>query len=263
GRGGGYGDDSIGVSGNAESVAPQLVVDRQFSLARLTPEWEEIRMTAYAYAILKDTVLPILTLSSLAIPASPSGEAGIGSDTSGSTGLGRSNPYKSSGQGQDDDSYRSSGHTGGSGIRDDSYGASGRTDESGMGGNSYGSSGRSGIGGDDSYDSGNARGSTGRGSEYGSGNTSGGGLGTSDNTYSDNAKYGSGTTSGAGYGNKSDKAGDKSSKGDSTSGKLMEKVGSMFKNEKMKEQGHEKRAQAGYGNDGSEGNYGGTDQNNY
>ena len=43
----------------------------------------------------------------------------------------------------------------------------------------------------------------------------------------------------------------------------MEKMGGMFKNEKMKEQGAEKRAQAGYGNDGSEGNYGSNDQSNY
>lgn len=43
----------------------------------------------------------------------------------------------------------------------------------------------------------------------------------------------------------------------------MEKVGGVFKNEKMKEQGAEKRSQAGYGNDDSEGNYGGNNQSNY
>ena len=51
---------------------------------------------------------------------------------------------------------------------------------------------------------------------------------------------------------------------DSTSGKLMEKVGGMFGNKKMEEKGMEKRERAGgYGdNTGSEG-YGGSNDNNY
>ena len=55
----------------------------------------------------------------------------------------------------------------------------------------------------------------------------------------------SGYHSGGGTGNKSSESSD--SKKDSTSGKLMEKMGGMFKNEKMQESGAEKRRQAGYG----------------
>lgn len=46
---------------------------------------------------------------------------------------------------------------------------------------------------------------------------------------------------------------------DSTSGKIMEKVGGMLGNTKMQEKGSAKREQAGYG----EGGYGGSNDNNY
>ena len=49
---------------------------------------------------------------------------------------------------------------------------------------------------------------------------------------------------------------------DSTAGKLMEKVGGMFGNDKMQEKGFEKREQAGYGQDSSEGGYGGGRKDN-
>ena len=50
---------------------------------------------------------------------------------------------------------------------------------------------------------------------------------------------------------------------DSTSGKLMEKVGGMFHHKGMEEKGAEKRSQSGYGDDSTSGGYGGNDQSNY
>jgi len=44
-------------------------------------------------------------------------------------------------------------------------------------------------------------------------------------------------------------------KSDSTMGKLMEKAGSMTKNEKLMEKGAEKREAAGYGQGSSDNNY--------
>lgn len=103
---------------------------------------------------------------------------------------------------------------------------------------------------------------------YGSGATGGAGFGNKSGSYGDDTgeyrgsegmgdqtkpysgghdAYGSGSTGGAGYGNKSGGYGedDDSSKKDSTAGKLMEKVGGMFKNENLERKGAEKRGQAG------------------
>ena len=114
--------------------------------------------------------------------------------------------------------------------------------------------------------------------------TTGSGLGRSSEPYSGSTEYGSGTTGGADYGNKHSK--DSSSKDgkyrevwsccpdvltqflDSTSGKLMEKVGGMFHSDKMEQKGAEKRAQAGAGSgydDSTSGSYGtrGNDDSNY
>ncbi|KAL8783930.1 MAG: hypothetical protein Q9213_004260 [Squamulea squamosa] len=106
--------------------------------------------------------------------------------------------------------------------------------------------------------------------EYGSGATGGAGFGNkgsshsggdytyggnpdtarSSDPYAESTEYGSGTTGGAGFGNKAFRRDNKDNKtGDSTSGKIMEKMGGMFGNEKMKEQGREKRGNAGYGDD--------------
>ena len=55
---------------------------------------------------------------------------------------------------------------------------------------------------------------------------------------------------------------------DSTMGKMMEKAGGMFKNEKLEQKGYEKREAAGlggseqYGSEGQSG-YGGGSNNNY
>ena len=123
--------------------------------------------------------------------------------------------------------------------------------------------------------------------EYGSGATGGAGFGNkstgptdSDYTYGGNpetgrnsdpyvghGEYGSGATGGPGYGNKSAQGGsEKKGTGmlsdkyhkrrmtdalqndtDSTSGKMMEKLGAMMGNEKMKEKGTMKREEAGHG----------------
>ncbi len=74
-----------------------------------------------------------------------------------------------------------------------------------------------------------------------------GGMGEHSKPYSGgHGTHGSGTTGGAGYGNKSSSYGDEDdSKKDSTAGKLMEKVGGMFKNEGLERKGAEKRGQAG------------------
>ena len=94
-------------------------------------------------------------------------------------------------------------------------------------------------------------------------------VGRNSDPYSGSNEYGSGATGGAGYGNKSsNRDNDDNKKGgmfgaeisdigehvadivlktDSTSGKMMEKLGGMFGNEKMKEQGRGKREDAGYG----------------
>ncbi|KAL8737861.1 MAG: hypothetical protein Q9181_001303 [Wetmoreana brouardii] len=122
--------------------------------------------------------------------------------------------------------------------------------------------------------------------EYGSGATGGAGFGnkSSDATpgdasfggnpevarnsdpYVGHTEYGSGSTGGAGYGNKTsnrdtrlDESEDpyNGTKGnDSTSGKIMEKVGSMFGNEKMQQKGLDKRERAGYGDNTGPGSYG-------
>ncbi|KAL9028015.1 MAG: hypothetical protein Q9196_003552 [Gyalolechia fulgens] len=122
--------------------------------------------------------------------------------------------------------------------------------------------------------------------EYGSGSVGGAGFGNktsgglaedssfsgnpdvarNSDAYSGNSSYGSGATGGAGFGNKSSnrRDDDDNEKGqDSTSGKLMEKVGGMFGNDKMKEKGMEKRERARYGDDSTSGGYGGSNDNNY
>lgn len=50
---------------------------------------------------------------------------------------------------------------------------------------------------------------------------------------------------------------------DSTSGKIMEKMGGMFGNKQMEEKGAAKREKAGYGDDSGSGNYGGSNNDNY
>nr|OQO20320.1 hypothetical protein B0A51_12481 [Rachicladosporium sp. CCFEE 5018] len=82
------------------------------------------------------------------------------------------------------------------------------------------------------------------------------GTGSNTGAYSgaDSSSYGSGATGGAGFGNKSSDHDSKDKKSDSTMGKLMEKAGGMLKNEKIADQGREKREQAGYGQ-GSSDNY--------
>ncbi|KAL8966380.1 MAG: hypothetical protein Q9197_006020 [Variospora fuerteventurae] len=72
-------------------------------------------------------------------------------------------------------------------------------------------------------------------------------LGRNSDAYNDHREYGSGSTGGAGYGNKSSNRDSDDGPGDSTSGKIMEKVGGMFGNTKMQEKGSAKREQAGYG----------------
>ncbi|KAI4230430.1 MAG: hypothetical protein L6R36_000059 [Xanthoria steineri] len=107
------------------------------------------------------------------------------------------------------------------------------------GGREYGSGATSGVG----YGNKTSSGSSGD-SPYG-GNPD---TGRNSDPYTGQNEYGSGTTAGVGYGNKSSSKDDgDSKKGDSTSGKMMEKLGGMIGNEKMKEQGREKREGAGYG----------------
>ena len=119
------------------------------------------------------------------------------------------------------------------------------------------------------------KGYTGGHDNYGSGSTGGAGFGNKSSGYGDDVgeyhdsegmsehskpysggheSYGSGSTGGAGYGNKSSTYGadDDSSKKDSTAGKLMEKVGGLFKNENMEHRGAEKRSQAGHAEDESQ-----------
>jgi hypothetical protein len=152
----------------------------------------------------------------------------------------------------DDDSY-GSGRTGGMTGDSDTHGSSRKTDD-----DSYGSSGRT-------QDTGYGSGAT-SGAGYGNKKSSYGedsgdyrgseGMGEHNKAYSGgNDSYGSGTTGGAGYGNKTGSYGDDedSSKKDSTAGKLMEKVGGLFKNENMERKGAEKRSQAG--RDEDESNY--------
>jgi hypothetical protein len=139
--------------------------------------------------------------------------------------------------GGESDSYGSSRKT-----DDDSYGSSGRTQDT-----SYGSGATSGAGYGNKSSSYAEDTSDYRGSE---------GMGDHDKPYSGGTdSYGSGTTGGAGYGNKTGSYGDddESSKKDSTAGKLMEKVGGMFKNENLERKGAEKRSHAG--RDEDESNY--------
>ena len=109
----------------------------------------------------------------------------------------------------------------------------------------------------------------------------GGNLGSSSDPYSGSTEYGSGTTGGAGYGDKSTSSSGGSGGGqflmfhlinccllisfdeDSTSGKLMEKVGGMFHHKGLEEKGAEKRSQASYGDKSTSGGYSGNDQSNY
>ncbi|KAL8698063.1 MAG: hypothetical protein Q9224_002024, partial [Gallowayella concinna] len=74
-------------------------------------------------------------------------------------------------------------------------------------------------------------------------------IGRNSDPYTGQNEYGSGTTGGAGFGNKTSNRND-DKKNDSTSGKLMEKMGSMIGNERIKEQGRGKREHAGYGDSG-------------
>jgi hypothetical protein len=180
--------------------------------------------------------------------------------------------------GGDSDTYGSSRRT-----DDDSYGSSGRTQDTGYGsgtaaGAGYGN--KSGSHGDQEL--GDFKASEGLGDStksysgghdtYGSGATGGTGFGNKSGSYGDDSgeyrgtegtgdhskpytgghdTYGSGSTGGAGYGNKSGSFGDDddSSKKDSTAGKLMEKVGGLFKNENLEHKGAEKRSQAGRDDD--------------
>jgi hypothetical protein len=158
---------------------------------------------------------------------------------------GASDTYGSSRK-TDDDSY-GSGRTGGMTGDSDTYGSSRKTDD-----DSYGSSGRT-------QDTGTGAGYGNKSSSYAedSGDYRGSeGMGDHNKPYSGgNDSYGSGSTGGAGYGNKTGSHGDDedSSKKDSTAGKLMEKVGGLFKNENLERKGAEKRSQAG--RDEDESNY--------
>ncbi|KAL8748400.1 MAG: hypothetical protein Q9199_008207, partial [Rusavskia elegans] len=194
------------------------------------------------------------------------------SDPTGGSGLGADDSYGSSGRG-----------TSGIGGGDDSYGSSDRSGSARYGsaithgagsGNKLTRGEQETVGLPSDYGSGHSGDTTDRNEpysghrEYGSGATGGVGFGnkTSSGSVGDSAyggnpdvgrnsdpytgqnEYGSGSTGGAGYGNKSSNHHDgDSKKGDSTSGKMMEKLGGMFGNEKMKEQGREKREGAGYG----------------
>ncbi|KAL9021175.1 MAG: hypothetical protein Q9185_001576 [Variospora sp. 1 TL-2023] len=191
-------------------------------------------------------------------------------------GMGGDESYGSSGRaggmssGLGDDSYNPSGRTGG----DDSYGSSGRGDStfgSGItGGAGSGNKMTSGTyestGLSSDYGTGHSGDSTDRNEpysgsrEYGSGATGGAGfgnkssghreneptfdgnadLGRNSDAYNDHREYGSGSTGGAGYGNKSSNRDSDDGPGDSTSGKIMEKVGGMLGNTKMQEKGSAK-----------------------
>lgn len=174
------------------------------------------------------------------------------------------------------DASYGSGRTGGMGGDTDAYG-SGRTQDTGYGGGvssgpghgNQSSGHREQVGLGDS-----TRSYTGGHDTYGSGTTGGTGFGNKSSSYGDDKgeyggsagmadhnkpysgghdSYGSGTTGGPGYGNKSSSYGDDddSSKKDSTAGKLMEKVGGMFKNENLERKGADKRNQAGRDDEGS------------
>ncbi|KAI9751011.1 MAG: hypothetical protein M1835_001294 [Candelina submexicana] len=115
------------------------------------------------------------------------------------------------------------------------------------------------------YGSSGANDSYGGSTEYGSGATGGVGYGNKTNgasqdssglglrrehvsgsdPYSGSTEYGSGTTGGVGYGNKKSSF-ESGGGGDSKAGKFMEKVGGMMGNEKMQQQGYEKRVEKGY-----------------
>ncbi|KAL8750136.1 MAG: hypothetical protein Q9184_006532 [Pyrenodesmia sp. 2 TL-2023] len=120
--------------------------------------------------------------------------------------------------------------------------------------------------------------------EYGSAATGGAGFGNkssdsapSDSSYDGNPdvarnsdpytgsrEYGSGFTGGAGYGNKhSNREDNEDRPSDSTSGKIMEKLGGVLGNKNMEQKGAEKREQARYGDDSGPGGYGGSNDNNY
>ncbi|KAL9046318.1 MAG: hypothetical protein Q9206_007109 [Seirophora lacunosa] len=192
----------------------------------------------------------------------------------------------SSGRTGADDSYGSSGRGG-----DDSYGSGGgSTFGSGITGGA-GSGNKLSSGADEStglpsdYGTGHSGDTTDRNEaysghrEYGSGMTGGPGFGNkssghresessfggnvdvarNSDPYTGHGEYGSGSTGGAGYGNKSSNRDSDDGPKDSTSGKIMEKVGGMLGNTKMQEKGSAKREQAGYG----EGGYGGSNDNNY
>ncbi|KAL8977761.1 MAG: hypothetical protein Q9177_006565, partial [Variospora cf. flavescens] len=181
-------------------------------------------------------------------------------------GMGGDESYGPSGRTGDDDTY------GSSGGRGDSTFGSGITGGAGSGNKltsgTYESTGLS-----SDYGTGHSGDTTDRNEpysgsrEYGSGATGGAGfgnkssghgeneptfggnadLGRNSDAYNDHREYGSGSTGGAGYGNKSSNRHSDDGPGDSTSGKIMEKVGGMFGNTKMQEKGSAKREQAGYG----------------
>ncbi|KAI4184807.1 MAG: hypothetical protein LQ346_006037, partial [Caloplaca aetnensis] len=79
-------------------------------------------------------------------------------------------------------------------------------------------------------------------------------VGRNSDPYTGSREYGSGATGGAGFGNKHSHREDSEDKpSDSTSGKIMEKVGGMFGNKDMEQKGAEKREQARYGDDSGSG----------
>ncbi|TAQ90887.1 hypothetical protein B7494_g759 [Chlorociboria aeruginascens] len=149
------------------------------------------------------------------------------------------------------DSYGSSGRTGGdSGFGNtgsDSYGSSGAGRTGGVGGDTYGS----GNTGSDSYGSSGRQTGGDNTDSYGSGNTGSDSYGSSGRQTGSSNTYGSDNTDSYGSGNSGNQ------KNDSTAGKLMEKAGSMLKNDNLVEKGQTKRAQAG--NDDSSNSGGNTD----
>ncbi len=202
--------------------------------------------------------------------------ARLGDDNYGTSG-------RSGGMGGDSGTYG----TGRRQTDDDSYDSAGRTQDTGYGSGTAAGAGYGNKSGShkeqelDDFQASEGLGDstktyTGGHDTYGSGTTGGAGFGNKTGSYGDDSggyrgsegmgdhqkpyvgghdTYGSGSTGGAGYGNKSSSFADDddSSKKDSTAGKLMEKVGGLFKNEDMERKGAEKRSQAG--RDGDDRNY--------
>ncbi|KAL8806953.1 MAG: hypothetical protein Q9200_004846 [Gallowayella weberi] len=158
-----------------------------------------------------------------------SGSSGYGSATTGGTGSGNkytSGVQESPGLGSD----YGTGHSGETTDRNERYSGHREHGSGVTGGAGFGNKSSSHSAGDTTY----------------GGNPD---VGRNSDPYTGHRDYGSGATGGAGFGNKTSNYND-DNKNDSTSGKLMEKMGGMFGNEKMKEQGREKRENAGYGNSG-------------